>query len=214
MAYELANWIAMIFSIGLFSFFVLSFLAPLKKRDWRSVGIYEAFVIALFAEMYGFPLTVYILSSLFGMSFSFTFEEGHLWATLLARAGILDLNTGVTLVMVISMALILVGILLLAKGFERIHRAKGELVTDGIYAYSRHPQYLGILILTFAFLVQWPTLVTLAMWPILIAMYYRLARKEEGEMETRFGERYLEYKRRVPMLLPSLRARGIRRSEA
>lgn len=202
---QYGNWILVAVNAGIFLFFVLAFLPHIKKRSWRSAGVYSAFIIALFAEMYGFPLTIYILSSVFGVSVGLSGAEGHLLANMLARLGLWDLHTGVAVVMVLSTVIILVGLWLIIGGWQRIHKSKG-LVTDGVYAHIRHPQYLGIILVTSAFLIQWPTLLTLAMWPILVVMYYRLARREERELEAKFAKEYREYKRHVPMFLPALRA--------
>lgn len=201
-SYAYGRWTAVLIGIGIFSFFVISFLAPTGKREWRSLGVYEAFIIALFTEMFGFPLTIYILSSLFGMPLTFGHMEGHLLATALSMLGIIDLAGAWLVVMVVSLALILTGFILISRGWSQIYRNKGELVTEGIYKYTRHPQYLGLMLITVGLLVQWPTIITLVMWPILLLMYYRLARKEENEMEARFGEVYVEYKRRVSMFFP------------
>lgn len=203
------NWILVIVNVVLFLFFVLAFLPNMRRRGWRSAGVYSAFVIALFTEMYGIPLTIYTLSSVFGVSVGFSGAEGHMLANLLAGLGVWDLNVGVAVVMILSTVIILVGLWLIIGGWQRIHKSKG-LITDGIYARVRHPQYLGIILITLAFLIQWPTLLTLAMWPILIVMYYRLAKREEREMEAKFAEEYREYKHRVPMFLPSLRIRIVR----
>ncbi len=202
--YSYGRWIAVLMSVGIFSFFVLSFFMPTKKREWRTLGIYEAFIIALFTEMFGFPLTIYVLSSFFGIPLSFGHKQGHLLATMLDRLGILSLEWGWPLVMAVSLAIILTGFILIDRGWRQIHRSKGELVTGGIYRYSRHPQYLGLMLITIGLLIQWPTIITLAMWPILIFMYYRLAIREEKEMETEFGEAYVEYKCRVKMFFPFL----------
>lgn len=203
------NWILVIVNVALFLFFVLAFLPHMKKRDWRSAGVYSAFIVALFTEMYGIPLTIYALSSVFGVSVGSSGAEGHMLANLLAGLGVWDLNVGVAVVMILSTVIILTGLWLIVGGWQRIHKSK-RLITDGIYARVRHPQYLGIILITLAFLIQWPTLLTLAMWPILIVMYYRLAKKEEREMEAKFAGEYREYKRHVPMFLPSLRARTVR----
>jgi protein-S-isoprenylcysteine O-methyltransferase Ste14 len=77
------------------------------------------------------------------------------------------------------------------------------MVTSGLYRLVRHPQYFGIFLITVGFLIQWPTIITAAMWPVLAVMYYRLARREEREMVTKFGERYSEYKQMVPMFIPN-----------
>jgi len=201
--YAYVNCPAAAVSIILFSFFVLSYLAPMKKTNWRTVGIYEAFIIAIFAEMYGFPLTIYVLSSFWGIHLGFGHVEGHLLATALSKLGIIGLKEAWLGVMGASLVLILVGFVLISKGWNRVYSSRGELETSGVYTYMRHPQYLGIIIITAGLLVQWPTILTLTMWPILTVMYYRLAKGEEKEMEERFGEAYLKYKRHVPMFFPT-----------
>src|SRR3989337_256106 len=187
------NWIAVIASILFFTLFVVGFAYAPKKRDWKTLGIYEAFMVALFTEMFGFPLTIFLLSSILGITIEPTGETGHLIAVALDRLGILQLEKGVFLVMAISSIMILAGLALLILGWRKIHKAEG-LVTEGIYRYSRHPQYLGILLITSAFIIQWPTILTVIMWPILLIMYIRLARKEEKDIEEKFGEEYLKYK--------------------
>lgn len=196
------NWGAMAFGVLLFSAFVVGFLHPFKRRDWKGLGIAEAYLVALFTEMFGLPLTIYLLGSVLGFEVGFSGLEGHLWATLLDRAGLLPQAQGVALVMGVSTILILSGLALMAGGWWSVWRAKNELVTGGLYRWMRHPQYTGFILILIAFLIQWPTVITLIMFPILVITYHRLARREEAELETKFGDSYGAYREKVPMFLP------------
>jgi protein-S-isoprenylcysteine O-methyltransferase Ste14 len=202
-AYAYGMWPVALVSIGIFVFFVLSYLKPKKRREWQSMGAYSAFVVALFTEMYGFPLTIYILTSILGSRYPvidpFTHINGHLWVALAGGS----MSVWV-LVMLVSNITMFGGLMILGKAWKQIHRGNGELVTSGLYGWVRHPQYFGLFLITVGMFIQWPTIVTAAMWPVLMFMYYRLALREEREMEASFGERYAAYKREVPMLLPRL----------
>ncbi len=199
-----SNWLAVFTSIGLFTIFIFAFVKPVRKKDWRSFGLYEAFIVSLFTEMFGIPLTIYVLSSLFRLPLTADHLQGHLLASLFALAGLWDLETGVTIVMATSILMLLLSGYLVVAGWQEVYRAKEKVVSYGVYGVVRHPQYLGIIIGMTAFLVQWPTIITIAMWPILTYSYYRQAKKEEEEMEGKFGQEYLKYKRKVPMLIPRL----------
>lgn len=203
--YAYGNWTAVLLSVAIFSFFIVSFLFPSRKFEWRNLGVVEAFLIALFAEMYGFPLTIYILSSYFGIQISYGHVEGHLLASLLSALDVLKLREAWLLVMGASNALIVMGLILLAEGWRNIYNSGGKVVDSGVYRYVRHPQYLGLIMLAFGLLVQWTTFLALLMFPILTLMYYRLAKREERELEELHGENYLRYRLEVPMFLPRLK---------
>ncbi|MEM2941784.1 MAG: methyltransferase domain-containing protein [Thermoproteota archaeon] len=193
--YGYGFWGLVILNTLFFGLFLL--FLPFKNKSQRlPKSIYLAFIVALYTEMYGFPLTIYILTWFIGYKNPLTHVSGHILATIIGE------YLFFTLIHPLSKIMMLVGIFLIIFGWSKIHRVNGELVTTGIYAYVRHPQYLGILILTLGMMVQWVTIPTALMWPILLILYYKLARKEEKEMEERFGERYREYKNKVPMLLP------------
>ncbi len=176
--YAYGMWVVAAFNVGLFLFFILSFLKPRGGQEWRSMGVVTAFLVALFAEMYGFPLTIYLLSGWLGDAYPvlqpFSHKYGHLWVVVFGGS---DLAWAI--VMGLSLVLMLMGYTLLSKGWMQIHAARGGLVSDGIYAYVRHPQYTGLFLLIIGFLVQWPTLLTVIMAPIMLYAYVHLARVEE-----------------------------------
>lgn len=196
-------WGLVFINILLFSLFLL--LLPYRSQGRAakaSKGILGAFIVALFAEMYGFPLTIYVLSWLIGYQNPLTHESGHLLFPELGMLSPLHF---------LSIMIIGGGILLVMEGWSRIYKANGTLVTEGVYRYVRHPQYLGIFLVTSGFLLQWITIPTAIMFPILVLMYYRLAKKEEEEMERLFGDEYIRYKLSVPMFLPRGLLKGINR---
>lgn len=195
------NWAAVVFAVLFFSLFVVGFLRSPRRREWRHLGLAEAYLVALFTEMFGVPLTIYLLGSLLGVELGLSGLEGHLWAALLARTGLVSLEDAVAGVMALTAALIILGLALMACGWWQVWRSRGALATTGLYRFVRHPQYTGFLLVVVAFLVQWPTIITLVMFPILIFQYYRLAKREEAELADRFGEEWVRYQERTPMLV-------------
>ena len=107
---------------------------------------------------------------------------------------------------IISNGLIIAGFWIMSVSWRRIHAAKGELVMEGPYRYVRHPQYSGLFLIIIGLLIQWPTIITVLMSPVLFYVYYRLARREETEVEAQFGERYQQYRKRTPMFIPKVRS--------
>lgn len=194
--YGYGLWVITVINIVLFGSFIL--MLPYRRHSKlakMSKGILSAFIVALFAEMYGFPLTIFLLSWLVGYQNPLTHESGHLLYPELGMLSPLHF---------LSILMILGGIIFISQGWSRIYHAKGALVTDGIYSYLRHPQYLGIFLVTSGFLLQWITIPTAIMFPILLFSYYRLARSEEAEMRAQFGDEYNRYCASVPMFLPKL----------
>lgn len=207
LSYAYGFWSLVVANVILFLFFILRFLTPVRKREWRSMGVTTAFVVALFTEMYGFPLTIYFFAALLGASYPalnpFAHASGHLWVTFLGGGSAM-----LTAVHIVSNGLMLAGFMVMASGWRRVHGAKGGLVSDGVYRYVRHPQYSGLFLVTIGLLVQWPTIVTALMWPVLVIAYYRLAKKEAEEMEREFKDAYTVYRENVPMFVPRISFKG------
>ncbi|UPM50788.1 isoprenylcysteine carboxylmethyltransferase family protein [Synechococcus sp. A10-1-5-1] len=198
------HWGIVAVNASVFVLFALSFFKPKTSRDWRTFGGFSAFIVALFAEMYGFPLTIYLLSGWLQRQLPsvnwFSHDAGHLLEMLFGWRH----NPHFGPFHIASFTLIILGFTLIARGWEVLYKAqqKQELATTGVYARLRHPQYMGFILVMTGFLFQWPTLLTLLMYPILITMYVRLAHQEEREVTREFGIRYLRYKGEVPAWFP------------
>ncbi|WP_341677267.1 isoprenylcysteine carboxylmethyltransferase family protein [Niveibacterium sp. SC-1] len=195
-------------NIVFFIAFAASFYKPYFKRDWRSFGLYSAFIVALFAEMYGFPLTLYLLSGWLGTRYPeiglATHDAGHLWEILFGWRG----NPHFGPFHIASNLLIVAGLWLLAKAWPVLYVAQreGRLAASGPYARIRHPQYAAFVMVMLGFLLQWPTLITLVMFPVLATVYVRLARREEGLAAAEFGEAWAHYAARTPAFIPHRRS--------
>ena len=201
--YAYGMWVIVAFNVGLFLFFILSFIKPKKTKEWRNMGIVMAFLVALFTEMYGFPLTIYLLTGWLGEAYPvlqpFNHQYGHLWVVVFGGSTLAWL-----IVMGLSLVFLLAGYTLMSKGWRQIHGAHDILVTDGVYAYVRHPQYTGLFLMIIGFLIQWPTLLTVIMAPVLIFAYVRLSRSEEAVVQQKFNQDYLEYASGKPMFFPAM----------
>lgn len=199
-------WSLVVLNSLIFIIFAFSFAKPQSSRDWRSFGAFSAFIVALFTEMYGFPLTIYLLSGWLTSRFPgvdfMSHDAGHLLEVMFGWKR----NPHFGPFHLLSSVFIFGGFILLSSAWKILYAAQRahRLATTGLYARLRHPQYVGFVLIMFGFLLQWPTLITLAMFPVLVFMYAFLARKEEADMLAEFGEEYREYAARTPRFMPRL----------
>ena len=199
-------WSLVIINSVIFIFFAFTFFKPNTPRDWRSFSAFSAFIVALFTEMYGFPLTIYFMSGWLQTWFPnidwFSHDAGHLLEMLIDWKA----NPHFGPFHLLSFAFIGGGFFLISGAWAVLYAAqkKRALATTGPYAYVRHPQYVGFILVMFGFLLQWPTILTLLMFPVLVWMYVRLAHQEEREAIAEFGDAYRQYAAKVPGFFPSL----------
>ena len=200
-------WTLVVLNSAIFLMFAFSFSKPQSPRDWRTFGAFAAFVVALFVEMYGFPLSIYLLSGWLQTKYPsldlLSHNTGHLWSTLLGDKG----DPHFSPLHIASYVFLGFGFYLLSAAWNVLYHAqqRNALAKAGPYARIRHPQYVAFVLVLVGFLLQWPTLLTLVMFPILVVMYARLAITEEKEMRKRFGTEFEAYAARTPRFLPSLR---------
>jgi len=201
-------WSLVVINSLVFIIFAFSFFRPQTSRDWRSFGAFSAFLVALFTEMYGFPLTIYVLSGWLQTRFPninfLSHDAGHLLEVIFGWKA----NPHWGPFHILSNIFIVAGFWLLASAWNVLYRAQrsGRLATTGLYARMRHPQYVGFVLIMFGFLLQWPTILTVLMFPVLVVMYGYLAKVEEKDMIKQFGDEYHRYASAVPAFLPLLRA--------
>lgn len=204
-------WSLVFLNSAIFIFFAFSFTKPKTSSDWRGLGMYSGFIVALFTEMYGFPLTIYLLSGWLQKRFPqtdiFSHNSGHLWHTLLGWR----VDPHLDPLHLLSNVVIFGGFLMLAAAWRVLHAAqqRHELATDGIYNRIRHPQYVAFVLIMFGFLLQWPTLPTLLMFPVLVFVYIRLARREEAMAQAEFGTGYRVYMAQTPPFVPAFRRQSV-----
>ena len=209
-------WLLVIINSLIFIMFAFSFTKPKTARDWRSFGAFSAFLVALFSEMYGFPLTIYLLSGWLQSRYPgvnwFAHDSGHLLEILFGWRG----NPHFGPFHLLSFAFIGGGFILLSNAWKVLYAAQKShtLATTGPYARIRHPQYAGFVLIMLGFLVQWPTLLTLVMFPVLVYMYVRLARREEREVAAEFGDEYARYAANTPAFFPRLAGDHSQRTNA
>lgn len=203
-------WSLVIINSLVFILFAFSFIKPRTKTDWRSLGAFSAFILALFTEMYGFPLTIYFLSGWLSERFPqiniFSHDAGHLWETLFG----FKVDPHWSPLHILSNIVIVLGFWLMASAWRVLYQAQknGQVATTGAYSYIRHPQYAGFILIMFGFLLQWPTIPTLVLFPILCWIYARLAKTEEKQVLRELGESYRTYQEQVPAFIPRLSGRS------
>jgi protein-S-isoprenylcysteine O-methyltransferase Ste14 len=193
------TWGLTVVMVIIVSWILYRYVAPQGWKEWSRAGLIQAFIIALYAEMYGFPLTIYLLTGWLGIEIPWLHQSGHLWAALFGWG-----DLGAMIEMLVGYTVVFIGISLLIEGWREVYLAtqEGRLATDGLYGLVRHPQYTGIFVAVIGQLIHWPTIPTLVLFPVIVWAYYRLSRREEQQMFDKYGQQYAIYQQQVPMFVP------------
>ncbi|MFQ5904238.1 MAG: methyltransferase family protein [Candidatus Binatia bacterium] len=198
-ATNIGFWELSIIMVVIASWILYRYVAPKGWREWSRAGLIQAFIIALYAEMYGFPLTIYLLTGWLGLDIPWVHESGHLWAAVFGWGAL-----GAIIEMLVGYTLVFTGLSILVEGWREVYVATKEkrLATDKLYSVVRHPQYTGIFLAVFGQLIHWPTIPTLVLFPVIVWAYYRLSLREEQQMIRQFGSSYETYQQNIPMFFP------------
>lgn len=192
-------WWAVAVWIAIYAVFLL-FIPFYKKSQLKPAGTFAAFVVAFAVEMFGVPFSMYAVGAVSGAQL----PEGILWGHTLQQY-IGDAGTWIGLVVsLIGAALVIVGWKAIHKNYWSKEEGKGKLVTEGIYAYIRHPQYTGFFLITFGMMLEWATTPLIGLYILLVVLYVRLAKREEKDMVEEFGQEYEAYRKRTKMFIPGL----------
>lgn len=186
-------------------FFLFALIGSLEFKKKRERRLWGASVSVIVAETFGFSqrlasVMTWIVSFYVAMQGMTASIYTILWVFGTEPQGWLSLDT--LPLEILGIGLFFIGGILVMLGWSKIFKNRENLVTDGIYKYVRHPQYTGILLATLSLIIYRFSPISALLWPVLVIIYYRLAKKEEREVEQEFGEKYREYRRKVSMFIP------------